>query len=221
MTKLKLLAALVTWSLLLLPLLGEDELSRYREFDLDSSVAEITKQSGTNTEGVKTIHERPALIQELIWRARSGDSVKEIEFNFFNGELYRMIVHYDRYSTAGLTVQDVIQATSEIYGEALRPTDEIAVATVYGRDEATEVLARWENEKWSFNLVRLRYEPNFTLAVLSKDLDGPAQLAMVEAIRLDKEEAPQREIDQQKKADLAMETELKEARSVNKPLFRP
>ncbi len=221
MTKVHMLAASLSWSLLALPMLGAGDLSRYREFDLDSNLTEIAEQSGTNTDGAKTLFERPALIQELAWRADSNDSVKEIEFHFLDGELYRMVVHYSRYSTEGLTEQDVIDATSAIYGEALRPTDQITLSTAYGRDQAVEVLARWEDADWSFNLVRLQYEPNFTLAVLSKGLDGPARSAVDEAIELNKQEAPQREIDQRKKDDLAKATELEEARLTNKPKFRP
>ncbi|MEJ2080348.1 MAG: hypothetical protein P8Z74_20510 [Acidobacteriota bacterium] len=221
MTKLQILAASLSWSLLALPLLGAGDLSRYREFDLDSNLAEIAKQAGTNTDGATTLYERPALIQELTWQAGPNDSVKEIEFHFLGGELYRMIVHYSRYSTEGLTEQDVIEATSEIYGSALRPIGKITLSTIYGRDQAVEVIARWEDADWSFNLVQLQYEPNFTLAVVSKGLDGPARLAIDEAIKLDQQEAPQREIDQKKRDDLAKATELEEARLVNKPKFRP
>lgn len=221
MTKLQILAVSLSWSLLTLPLLGAGDLSRYREFDLDSSLAEIAKQAGTNAEAATTLYERPALIQELNWQADSSDSVKEIDFHFIGGELYRMIVHYSRYSTEGLTEQDVIEATSKIYGEALRPTDDITFSTIYGREQTVEVIARWEDEDWSFNLVRLQYEPNFTLAVVSKGLDGPARLAIDKAIELDKQEAPQRAIDQKKRADLAEAAELEQARLVNKPKFRP
>ena len=221
MTGLKLLTASAFWSLLALPVLGAGDLSRYREFDLGSNLAEIARQAGLNTQGATTLHERPALIQELTWRAGSDDSVKEIEFRFFGGELYRMIVHYSRYSTEGLTAQDVIEATSQIYGDALRPTGEITIDTIFGRDQTVEVIARWEDADWSFNLVRLQYEPNYTLAVLSKDLDGPARLAIDEAIELDKQEAPQRKIDQEMQDDLAKAAQLEETRLVNKPKFRP
>jgi hypothetical protein len=221
MTKLQILAASISCSLLALPLLGAGALSRYRDFDLDSNLTEIARQSGPNTEGAQTLHERPALLQELTWRAGSNDSVKQIDFHFLGGELYRMIVHYSPYSTEGLTAQDVIDATSKIYGEAVKPADEIALSTVYGKDQAVEVIARWEDADWSFNLVRLQYESNFTLAVFSKRLDGPARLAIDEAIELDRQEAPQREIDQKRMEALAKAAELEEARLVNKPQFRP
>ena len=53
-----------------------------------------------------------------------------------------MMVRYDRYTTEGLTAEDVIEATSVIYGEALRPTDEITFSGLHGRDETVEAIAR-------------------------------------------------------------------------------
>jgi hypothetical protein len=215
------LAASLLWALIGSPLLCAGDLSRYREFELDSNLLEVARQAGTIPEEAKIIHERPALIQELSWRAGSTDTVEKILFRFYDGELFRMIVDYDRHSTEGLTAQDVIEATSVIYGDALRPSAEITLSKTYGRDETVEVIARWEDAYWSFNLVRLKYEPSFTLAVLSKRLDGLAGAAIDEAIQLDLQEAPQREIDQKKRDDIARASEQEEARLENKPRFRP
>jgi len=221
MTRLQMLAASLSWTLVASPLLYSGDLSRYREFELDSNLFQVARQAGMQPEEVKNLYERPALIQELSWRAGSNDTVKEILFSFYDGELFRMIVDYDRYTTEGLTAEDLIEATSMIYGDALRPTAEITLSTIYGRDETVEVIARWEDPDWSFNLVRLEYEPSFTLAVLSKRLDGLARAAIDEAIRLDIQEAPQREIDQKKRDDMARASEQEEARLVNKSRFRP
>jgi hypothetical protein len=215
------LAASLSWTLIASPLLCAGDLSRYREFELDSNLLEIARQAGKKPEEAKIIHERPALIQELSWRAGSNDTVKEILFSFYDGELFRMIVDYNRYTTEGLTAQDVIEATSVIYGEALRPTAEITLSSIYGRNETVEVIARWEDADWSFNLVRLEYQPSFTLAVLSKRLDGLARAAIDEAIQLDIQEAPQRAIDQKKREDMAKAAEREKARLLNKPRFRP
>jgi hypothetical protein len=221
MTKLQMLAASLSWALIASPLLCAGDLSRYREFELDSNLLEIARQAGKKPEEAKIIHERPALIQELSWRARSNDTVGNILFSFYDGELFRMIVDYDRYTTEGLTAQDVIEATSVIYGEALRPTAEITLSSIYGRNEPVEVIARWEDADWSFNLVRREYQPSFTLAVLSKRLDGLACAAIDEAIQLDIQEAPQRAIDQKKREDMAKAAEQEKARLANKPRFRP
>lgn len=221
MINLRGLAAFLLWTSIALPLLCAGDLSRYREFELDSNLLEVARQAGKEPEEAKTIHERPALIQELSWRAGSDDSVKEILFRFYDGDLFRMVVYYNRYTTEGLTAEDVIEATSMIYGDALRPTAEISVSTVYGRDENVAVIARWEDKDWSFNLVRLEYERSFTLAVFSKRLDGLARAAIDEAIQLDIQEAPQREIDQKERDDMVRAAEQEKARLLNKPRFRP
>ena len=222
MTKSQMLATVLLWTMVASPFLYAGDLSQYREFDLDSSLLEVARQGGMQPEEAKIIHERPALIQELSWRAGFDDTVKEILFSFYDGDLFRIIVDYDRYTTEGLTAEDLIEATSMIYGDALlRPTDEISVSTIYGRDETVDVIARWEDADWSFNLVRLEYEPSFTLAVLSKRLDGLARAAIDESIQLDIQEAPQREIDQMKRDDMARAAEKEKARLLNKPRFRP
>ena len=221
MTKLRTFAAFLSWILIAAPLLCAGNLSLYREFELDSNLLRVAGQAGMQPEEAKIIHERPALIQELSLRADSNDAVKEILFSFYDSELFRMIVDYDRYTTAGLTAEDLIEATSMIYGDALRPIAEISVPKIYGRDETVEVIARWEDADWSFNLVRLEYESSFTLAVFSKRLDGLARAAIDEAIQLDIQEAPQREIDQKKKDDMVRAAEQEQARLLNKPRFRP
>ena len=221
MTKLQVLVASLLWTLIALPVLCAADLSRYREFGLDANLAEVAKQTGKTPEGAEIIHERPALIQELTWQPGSDDAVKEIQFSFYDGELFRMMVHYNRYTTEGLTAQDLIEATSVVYGEALRPTDQITFSGFYGRDETVEVLARWEDADWSFNLVQFKYEPSFTLAVFSKRLDGLARTAINEAIELDIEEAPQRKIDQKKIDDMAKAAEQEKVRMANREHFRP
>lgn len=221
MTRFQVLVASFLWTLIAWPMLGAGDLSRYREFGLDSNLVEVARQTGENPEEAIVVHKRPALIQELTWRPGSDDAVREIQFSFYDGELFRMMVHYDQYTTEGLTAEDVIEATSMIYGDALRPTDEITLSGRYGGDETVEVIARWEDTDWSFNLVQFKYEHSFTLAVFSKRLDGLARTAINEAIELDIQEAPQKQIDQEKRDDMARAAEQEEARLLNKPRFRP
>lgn len=202
-------------------LVGAGDLSRYREFDLGSSLIEIARQTGADPEKATTLHERPALIQGLSWRAGFEDAVNEVQFNFYEGQLFRMMVYYDRYRTEGMTAQDLIDSTSAIYGEASRPAEEMSLSTLYGNDEVVEVIARWEDSEWSYNLVRFRGGQPFTLAVLSKSLDGPAQAALHRARELDREEAPQRAIERKTRDDAEAATKLDEARLLNRPHFQP
>jgi hypothetical protein len=84
------------------------DMSRYRAYVLESSLDSVVAASGARAADAKTLHERPATIQELEWRAPYVDSrnmladpVREISFTFYNDALYQVIVHYDRDRTDG------------------------------------------------------------------------------------------------------------------------
>jgi hypothetical protein len=183
----------------------------------------------------KAIHERPAVIQELEWRApftdpsRRSESVGNIHFRFYNGELYRLVVTYDRERTEGMTAEDFVEAVSSKYGTANRPNAEIILSETHlfhdGEklisDRSEKVIARWEDSQYSFNLFQYSSESTFGLVVYSKRLDDLARAAIVESVRLDKQEAPQREINSRKKKDEENRVKQEKARGVNKPHFRP
>ena len=63
--------------------------------------------------------------------------------------------------------------------------------------------------------------PNFQLVAVLKDLEGPAEAAIIKAVRLDKEEAPQREAARLAGEQQAAGAKLDKARLANKPRFRP
>jgi hypothetical protein len=42
-------------------------------------------------------------------------------FSFYDGELFRIAINYDRHETEGLTADDFIAAISATYGTAERP----------------------------------------------------------------------------------------------------
>jgi len=211
------------------PLIYAQDLSRYREFQFGMSLLAIAKQAGLETSAVQVIHQRPALIQELKWEPRispnsspPSDPVKTILFSFYNDQLFRIVVNYDRYKTEGLTEKDMIEALSAKYGTATRPNAKIIVfssSEVYNDSET--VVARWEDSQYSFNLFRSTYQPTFGMLVFSKRLDPLAQTAIAEAIRLDEQGSPQREIERQRMQDEADRAEQEKARLVNKVAFRP
>jgi hypothetical protein len=55
----------------------------------------------------------------------------------------------------------------------------------------------------------------------SKRLDALALAAIIESLRLDKQEAPHREVERQKKKDEETRSRQEAARLVNKAPFRP
>lgn len=222
-----------TWAIVTLSgILGTSVLysadfSHYRGLEFGMNLSAAAKAAGTATAEPTLIHRRPALIQELEWQPlrsyppdpANGDPVKQGLLYFFNGELFRIIVTYDRYKIEGMTAEDLIEGISAIYGSAGRPTAEIAYHSNYG--EVAKVLARWEDSEYSYNLVHTGDQSSFAMILYSKRLDVLAQRAIAEAVRLDAQEAPQREIENQKHQAEAERAAAEKARSVNKPNFRP
>ena len=202
------------------------ELSSYRNFRFGASLESVASQTDMTVAEAKTIHSRPSLIQELEWRVRpsldgsssQADSVKAIVFSFYNDQLFRIAVNYNREHTEGLTNGDIIESISAKYGVATRPpakTVSSSSSQIYGDNE--KVIACWEDTQYSFNLYRSSYEPTFGMVAYSKRLDVLAQAASAKAIRQDEQEAPGRLKQQAEESRIAQE----KARSSNKTTFRP
>jgi len=212
-----------------MPLIYAQDLSKYRGFQLETNLLAVARQADVNPSAAKTIYQRPAVIQELEWRLPSSsssspqaDPVREIIFSFYNDELYRMVVVYDQDRTEGLTDSDLIESISTNYGTPTTPATKIissSASQVYSDSE--KVIARWEDPQYSLNLFRSSYGSIPGLLVFSKRLETQAQVAIIKAIRLNEQEAPQREIDRLKKQDEEKDAAGKKARPVNKANFRP
>jgi hypothetical protein len=189
----------------------------------------VAKQADVKPSEAKVIYQRPAVIQELEWRLQSSysssaqkDPVKEILFSFYNGELYRIVVHYDNQKTEGMTDEDLIEGISAQYGTPSTPAAKIISSSPSQvHSDSDKVIARWEDAQNSFNLFRFSFWSAPGMLVFSKRLDALAQVAIVQAIRLNELEAPQREIDRQKKQDEEKRAAIEKARLVNKANFRP
>ena len=219
----------VCWLVLWTPLIYAQDLSRYREFQLGMNLLAVAKQIDARPSEVKVIHQRPAVIQELEWRprnalasSREAGSVNEVLFTFYNGELFRMVVSYDQQKTEGLTDQDMIEAISATYGIATQPAAKIILfSSSYIYNDSEKVMARWEDSQSSLNLFRSSSQPSFGMLVLSKPVDALAQEAIRQAIQLDEQEAPQRDIARRKKEGEEIRAAQEKARPANKADFRP
>ena len=204
----------------------------YREFRLGADVASVSAQTAVAASEAKTVHARPALIQQLEWRRRysltaarppESDPVQQIVFSFFNDQLFKVVVDYDRERTAGMTDADMIEGISTAYGPPLlnatsrRPR---AVETQVD-EESGPLVARWGGAEHSVVLYRVPYTPGFRLVVIASRLDGLARVAAAEAVRLDDREAPQREIARLKKEAEDLRISQEKTRLPNKAAFRP
>ena len=205
-------------------------LSRYRSYALESSLTSIVKASGAREADLKTLHDRPARIQELEWRtpyARQGtpfvDPVHDVLFSFCDNQLYRLVVTYDRDRMEGLTDDDVIASLSATYGvPLLRNASTARRAMPADLAAGTMIVAQWDNAASLLTLRRGTYSsPQYQLELISKTLDARARAAIKEARRLDTQEAPQRERDQRTKEVADARVASEKARVVNKAAFRP
>jgi hypothetical protein len=210
--------------LLTAPMLHAQDLSKYRAFSLGTSLASVLKQTEQKSTDVKVIHTRPALIQELNWwppnlagASFRSDTVEQILFSFYNGELYKISLTYDRASTEGLTALDMMKAISAKYGQATNVVPEVDSTTKQPYDVKQKLVATWEDSQSSFNLVRSSFTDGFGLVIYSKRANAEAELAIAEAVKLDKQEAPQREAERQKNETKDLEV----TRQKNLKNFRP
>ena len=201
------------------------DLSRYRGYALESSLESVVATSGARTPDVKTLHERPAKIQELQWRtpytssgAAMADPVRGAVFTFYDDALYQVVVNYDRDRTNGLTSGEVIASLSALYGEpVLRSARNRPAAAL----PDVVVLAQWDSPASSLTLLRDAYSMEFQLVLVSKALGTRARNAIREAGRLDAIEAPRRELEERKKEVADAADARDKTRSTNKAAFRP
>jgi hypothetical protein len=210
-----------------LPASAQD-MSRYRAYALESSVNAVIMTSGARGADAKTLHQRPATIQELQWRApyvstgdRNADPVREIAFSFYNDALYQVIVNYDRERTQGLTNDDIIGSLSAAYGAPALPAVKTRTSPPAEASPDSIVLARWESPESLLTLIRGSYTPEFQLILISKSLSTRARSAIREANRLDAIEAPKRESEQRKKDAGDASAARDKTRVTNKAAFRP
>ena len=226
MSTTRILATSIAWVLISAPVTSAQDLSKYREFQLGTSLVAVARQAGMAPEP-RVLQQRPALIQELMWQpspmrgsSPQGDSVKKVLFSFYNGQLFRIIVSYDRERTAGLTGVDMAEAISAKYGLAMLPATQL-MPLLAPVSAGTDILARWGDSQYSVHLFRSSYQATFGLVMFSRPLDVLARAATVEAARLDEQEAPQRELDRQQKQTEDDRVSQATVRRVNRAAFRP
>jgi hypothetical protein len=207
-------------------------LAQYRNFELGSGVASVSTLAGVALSEAKMVHRRPAVLQDLEWRpsrwisgstASSTDPVEQVLFSFYNDQLFRIVVDYGHERTEGMTGADMIEAVSSVYGTPLLRTSRPAggAASVL-ETESGPPLARWGDADHGVGLYQTSsYDSAFRLIVSETRLGELARKATAQALRLDEQEAPQREIARQQKARDDGRAAAAKARAANKDVFRP
>jgi hypothetical protein len=207
-------------------------LTRYRDFELGGDIASVSALTGVASSEAKTIHQRPAVLQDLEWRpsrwdprsaAASTDPVEQIHFSFYNDQLFRVAIAYAHERTEGMTSPDMIEAISAVYGTPLLGTPRAPARGASRIEiESGSPVAQWGDADHAVVLYQTSsYGDPFRLIVTDLRLDGLARKAETQAQRLDEQEAPSREIARQKKAHDDGRAAAEKARVVNKGVFRP
>ena len=204
------------------------DMSRYRAYALASSLESIVASSGVRGDTAKTIHSRPAKIQELEWRAPYVsstavlvDPVRAIAFSFVDDELFQIVVSYDRERTDGLSNSDIVELLTTSYGAPVSKSSKASGVRPAAVPIDTVVVAQWETPVELLTLVRGAYSPDYRLILVSKALGARANTAAREAVKLDAAEAPRREADERKKLEADAAATREKTRTTNKEAFRP
>jgi hypothetical protein len=213
-------AALVLFT----PPLTAQDLAKYRGISIGAKLPVVLKQTDQRQADVRSLHQSPALIQELNWwppmltgSSYQADNVRQIVFSFQNGELYKMSVSYDRSAVEGLTEADMVKSFSGKYGTPITPAAETHTSLTALQESDDKVIATWEDAQFSFNLMRTSFPNGFGLLIYSKKANAEAEHAVVEAVKLEVQQGPQIEADHQKK----VADDLESARQKNLKSFRP
>ena len=206
-------------------------LSRYRSFQLGSTVASVAKAANMGPSDARVIHgRRPAVVQELDWRPQyqsasdrlSMDPVLAVTLTFYDDQLFSIDVLYDESRTEGLTNEDVIAALSAAYGVAVvPPTPQATSRPSQGSRNDAVTIARWADANTTVTLSRGVFPGVFRLVVLSTALHALAAAATEERLVSGSDDALQREDDRRKQEVAEAIAAQDRARRRNKATFHP
>lgn len=218
-------ACLVAFSV---PLLSAQDRSRYRDYRIGDDLQTIAEQSGVALPMATVIRREPAVLQELEWRpqyfrgaARQTDAVARVTFGFYNDQLFRIVVDYERLRTDGMTEADMVAAISETYGPPSRRAEPTPSVGEHPQQDADLLVARWDDAEYSVTLLRVSDSSAFRMIVASTRLGTLAEAAGAAAVRLDSSEAPQRDLLAPSHDPEEVQSAQQKTRLANKAAFRP
>lgn len=195
------------------------DLTRYRGHVLGSTLDDVLRVSEARSSDVRVVHEGPNPIQTLEWRtpytrsdALDVDPARSITFAFLSGQLYEVVVDYDRIRIEGLTTADLVAGVATLYGAPTTTKPRNAGILEPG----SAILAHWEDVATSVLLVRGPFD-SLRLIVRSIELEGRARQAIAAAVVRHEAGAPARLQEEQATAAAAARAE----RARNKAGFRP
>jgi hypothetical protein len=211
-----------------MPLVSAQDRSRYREYQIGDDLRTIAEQSGVAPPPATIIPREPAGLQELEWRpryfrgaARETDPVARVTFGFYNDQLFRIVVDYDRLRTEGMTEADIVGSISEIYGPPSRRMVPNTSSAEHSEQDADLLVACWDDAEYSVTLLRVPDSSAFRMIVASARLGTLAQAAGAGAVRLDLHEARKPDVPARSTEDEDGHSIQHKARLANKAAFKP
>ena len=198
--------------------LSAQDRSRYRDYRIGDDLRNIAEQSGAVSPAVRIIPRDPVVLQELEWRPQyfrgvpqPSDAVARITFGFYDDQLFRIVVDYDRRRTEGMTEADMVDAIAGIYDPPSRRAGSIHAIAAKDSDQDGDLLvACWDGTEYSVTLLGVQDSSAFRLIVASARLGTLAQVAGAGAVPPDSRDGPRR----------AASPRINE-RLANKAAFRP
>ena len=218
-------ACLVAFSV---SLVSAQDRSRYRDYQIGDDFQAITEQTGQAPPMARIIPREPAGLRELEWRpqyfrgaTQRSEAVARVTFGFYNDQLFRIVVDYERLRTEGMTEADMVEAISETYGAPSRRVVAAPAVTERTGGGADFLVAVWEDADYSVTLLRVPDSSAFRMIVASTRLGTLAQAAGAGAVRLDVHEAPNPDVPARRTDDEDGYPIQHKARLANKAAFKP
>jgi hypothetical protein len=139
---------------------------------------------------------------------------------FHLGRLVRIAVTYDRERTAGLTDADLNEALTSTYGTSILLSRRTTPAVLIESSEP-EPIGSWSDPDTLVVLWRQAYPDRVRLTITSLVDDRAMQEASAESVRLEKSEAPARELARRDAEAATALTQAENVRRSNKATFKP
>jgi hypothetical protein len=210
-----------------IPLSAQDH-SRYRDYRIGDDLQAIAEQSGLVPPIAPIIAREPLGLQEMEWRpqysrgaTQGSEAVARLTFGFYDDQLFRIVVDYERLRTEGMTEADMVEAISETYGPPSRRVVAAAAVTERTGEGADFLVAVWEDADYSVTLLRVPDSVAFRMIVASTRLATLAQAAGAGAVRFDLHDAPSPDVPARSSQDEDGRSIQHKARLANKAAFKP
>jgi hypothetical protein len=166
-------------------LLGAQERSHYRTYQMGDDLLSIARQIGVAPPRANLLPHSLGAVLELTWRAQyvrrgvvpPADPVARLVFSFYEDQLFRIVIDYERDRTEGMTEADMVAGISEIYGQPSKRTLPPSPVGLPPERDVDTVIAQWVDGDYSIALLGVESQAAFRMIVASARLEALARAA--------------------------------------------